>query len=169
MPRGVSEIFHAIEASKRASAPIAANLKAQVDVMKDISQFHYMQFPIMLNNRQTQTELYVMKREAGGRKIDPEDTTLVVALDTENMGRVESIMRVMGRNVSIRMRCPAGVVPYMRAHTIDMHALLRDEGYKMVDMNVSPLTEPITPLNVEERISENIGRYQPRNVLDLRA
>ncbi len=139
---------------------------AQTKLSNDIQQYAFVQIPVQLGEHRTTAELYVMKRKHGKKAIDPEDVTVVVALDTQNMGRVESVVKVERKSVALHAKVSEEpVAAHMRTGSAKLHSLLTDVGYRLSDFNARLQENKVTPLNVENRMERE---YKPLQAMDFR-
>ncbi len=139
---------------------------AQTKLSNDIQQYAFVQIPVQLGEHKSTAELYVMKRKGGKKTIDPEDVTVVVALDTQNMGRVESVVKVERKSVALHAKVSEEpVAAHMRTGSAKLHSLLTDVGYKLSDFNARLQENKVTPLNVENRMERE---YTPLQAMDFR-
>ncbi len=157
---GIDGAARALAMSREAprAAALADKLSEQAKLPDSFERFHYMQIPLQNGpNRQT-AELYIMKRNARGKKVDPENATMLIALDTQNMGRVESMIKVENKSVSLRFRLEkTGLVAYFKNHTVDMHESLAQEGYRLADVRCALIEAPVTPVTAEGELSAEFG------------
>lgn len=131
----------------------------------------YLQIPLNLEGFRTTGELYVMKRDARKKRLDPGNVTMLIALDTQNIGHVETLIDIRDKNVSIGMRAgEQEVLDFIKENCRHLYQALSDKGYRLVDIKYRVLEEKTTPLNAEEiamRDAQN-RRGNERMKFDLR-
>jgi len=150
------------EAISRASPPARAQMLEQthrlmehVRLLNSIDQFVYMQLPVQLAEQRKAAELYLFKRK-GGRKPDPENVNILLAIDLENMGRWESFINIRKKDVSIQMEVRgAAEKEHFNANTVMLHDLLAEAGFKLVSANITFSEEETTPLTA----LSSLGRH----------
>jgi len=121
-------------------------LMDHVRLLNNIDQFVYMQLPVEIGGDRRTAELYLFKKK-GGKKLDPENTNILLALDLENMGRWEGLINFRNRDVSIRMEVQgAGEKDHISENTVLLHELLAEAGFKLVSTNITYATSETTPL-----------------------
>jgi len=77
----------------------------QIEVAESALRFEHMQIPLAVRDGEYQTaELYVFRRKGGQKNADSPGISIVVALNTQRIGRVEAMVREVGGNVSIEFR-----------------------------------------------------------------
>jgi hypothetical protein len=59
----------------------------------------YMQIPLMFSQERTTAELYVFRDSQKKRGSDPENVTMFLSLDTKALGKVETFVKLIGKNV----------------------------------------------------------------------
>lgn len=141
-------------------------LRAQNQLVHEMNNFYFAQVPFMFNEHRNTADLYVMKRNAKAKTIDPNNAKIALCLQTENIGIVESVITVEAKNVNLQINVQSDeIVWQMRSFSPNLAELLHDIGYHLNSLNVKKLKEPISPLNVEKCFE--INKPQKIGVLDL--
>jgi len=147
----------------------AAKLNDSVNLLNQLSHSNmlYYQLPINLSGFRTTAELYVMKRQADKKRIDPHDTVMFVSLDTEHLGRIETLLDVKGVNVSIGIRTEkAQINDFVKENIRYLYAGLAESGYKLANINYTLIDKPSSPMKQEKLLSKMI---EPDHIkLDMR-
>ncbi|MFZ5975325.1 MAG: flagellar hook-length control protein FliK, partial [Bacillota bacterium] len=137
---------------------------AQARQVEHIQQFTYLQIPVMLREKESTAELYVFHRDKRGKPIDPGATVVMLVLDTQCMGKVESVVRAENKNVHIQMRVENERVAQMfegKAAILDRE--LAEAGYRLTQMACRLIDAPATPQNAPE-IALNLLRDGTRRL-----
>ena len=153
------------EAISRAAPPAKAQMLEQthklmehVRVLNSIDQFVYMQLPVQFGQERKAAELYLFKRK-GGRKPDPENVNILLALDLENMGRWESLINIRSKDVSIQMEVQGEAEKkHFSANTVLLHELLAEAGFRLVSTDVACSSEGTTPLTALATLGNHTAR-----------
>lgn len=117
-----------------------------VRVMNSIDQFAYMQVPVRLGDEKKTAELYMFRRK-NGRRVDPENANILLALDLENMGHWEGLINIRGKDVSVRMEVRGEEEKaFFSEKTVMLHELLAEAGFKLVNTSIAYSKEKTTPL-----------------------
>jgi hypothetical protein len=154
------------EAISRADPPAKAHMLEQtgrlmehVRLLNSIDQFVYMQLPVVLGEERKAAELYLFKRK-GGRKADPGNVNILLALDLENMGRWEALINFKNKDVSIQMDVGgAAEKDFFMQHTVLLHDLLAEAGFKLVSTDIKYTEKETTPLTALLSLdSHTVGR-----------
>ena len=131
-------------------------LTDHVRLLNNIDQFVYMQLPVTFGEDRKTAELYLFKKK-GGRKPDPENVNILLALDLENMGHWESLINFKNKDVSIRMEVAGEQEKeYFSENTVLLHEMLAEAGFKLVNTNITfseKETKPLTALSSLERLT----------------
>ncbi len=99
-----------------------------------------MQIPIFDQNQQKTAALYVYKRAGKDRQIDPEDTSILLALQTAHLGRLEALVDIKGRQLAIKMEISATeAIGFLRQQTDSLYRLISEAGYSLINTTVGPL------------------------------
>lgn len=110
-------------------------LMDHVRLLNGLDQFVCLQLPVQFGDERRNAELYFYKKEKrGSKKIDPEDVKILLALDLEHMGHIESFIEIRGREVSLRFEVESDdIADTFRQHTTNLHDLLDESGYKFTN------------------------------------
>lgn len=123
----------------------------------------YYQIPVKISDNNTTAELYIMKKQRNKKKIDPNNTVMFISLDTENLGRVETLIDVKGRNIGIQLRTEKQEInDYIKEYTKDLYNGLSDLGYKLTGIRFKVIDEPATPIKQERLLEEMEQGYKGR-------
>lgn len=138
--------------------------QVQMQLTEDISRFLCLQIPVSVQGYET-AELYVYKRNRKGGRIDPENTSIVLGISTESLGRVEALLRVENRTISLTFGVEnEAMIPAFREESAELKKALSDLRYSLTDYSVSGLSEPTTPLNAEEKLLASVKRRHSGSV-----
>ncbi len=142
----------AAHAQAAAPEPVAQELRGIAESLKlaaDISQYAYQQIPLQMGENARTVELYVMKR-GKRRKIDPENASILIALDTEHLGRLEALIHVNRRTLRLRVGVTSAEVgEYIQTFSKDFDEAMEAIGYRMADLRMQVTQRPVTPLTAQ--------------------
>ena len=112
----------------------------------------YMQIPIQINQREQTGELYVFQRPGGKNKKNGDDSTKVVfALNTQYVGRFESIITANKMDLQLNIRLDNQKIKAMVDNHLDtLERLLSKTKYNLVNLTTSTIEKRITVSNVHE-------------------
>ena len=141
------------ESISRAAQPARTEMLEQtrrlmdhVRLLNSIDQFAYLQLPVSMGEERKTAELYLFKRR-NGKRADPENVNILLALDLENMGHWEGLINIRNKDVSIRMEVQrAEEKDYFSDQTVMLHELLSESGFRLVSASVTCREEETTPL-----------------------
>lgn len=107
-------------------------------LLSGLDQFAYLQLPIQMEGRRKSAQLYIYKKDRGGTKrIDPEDVRILLALDLEHMGHLETLIDIRGREVSLRFDVENNeIAASFKQNATKLHKLLDALGYKFTNSSV---------------------------------
>lgn len=128
------------------------NLQNNIKFINEINNHAaYIQIPLNIFDRHASGELYVLKREAAKKRIDPQNSTLFISLNTPNLGQVDSLISVYRKNISLNMRVESDeIIGYLKENYRELYNGLAQKGYKLVDIKYRLAGEEINLLNVDE-------------------
>jgi len=161
------------EAISRAAQPARAEMLVQTQKLMDhvrllnsIEQFVYMQLPVQLSEERKTADLYVFKRK-GGKRADPENVNILLAIDLENMGHWESLVNIKNKDVSIQMEVRGEAEKdHFNSSTVLLHNMLDEAGFKLVSTNIKLAEEETTPLTALSTFDRYTGGKQ--GIIDFR-
>jgi len=161
------------EAISRAAQPARAEMLVQtqrlmdhVRLLNSIEQFVYMQLPVQLSEEKKTADLYVFKRK-GGKRADPENVNILLAIDLEFMGHWEALLNIKNKEVSIQMEVQGEAEKdHFNANTVMLHNMLTDAGFKLVSTNIKFSEEETTPLTALSAFDRYTGGKQ--GIIDFR-
>ena len=152
-----------IEESMTRAAPSARadmvdqvqRLMEHVRVLNSIETFAYMQLPVKFGEERKTADLYIFKKK-GGKKPDPENVNILLALDLEHMGHWESLINIKKQDVSLQMEVAgAKEKEHFSENTVLLHEMLAQAGFKLVNTDITYNEEETTPLTA----LSSLGRY----------
>ncbi len=144
----------------------AANMLS--DTIRLIDQLNtgglsYYQIPVKISNSNTTAELYIMKKQKNKKQIDPQNTVMFISLDTENLGRVETLIDVKGKNIGIQLRTEKQKInDYIKEYTKELYNGFSELGYKLTGVRFKVIDEPATPIKQERLLKEMEQGYMGR-------
>jgi hypothetical protein len=117
----------------------------------------YYPIPLRMGESNTSGELYILKRDPRKRKLDPENVTMLLSLNTENMGQIDSLIALNKKNVSLNLRVQEeGVFELIRENHKQLYQRMTDLGYKLVDLRYRLMEEPADLLNAKELVRKEM-------------
>ena len=103
-----------------------------------------MQIPLKINRENTTGELYVMKRK-NHKKLNCENFTLFLSLQTSNLGRIESFLNASHKCVTISFRVEQeDLVKLVKDQHRALYDGLLNKGYKLAEMKCRLLEDDNT-------------------------
>jgi len=134
------------------------NLQQDILLLNEINRHTtYLQIPIYNINSTKTAELFVLKRESKRKKINPEDTVMLISLDTENLGRIDSLISVNKKNVSLKIRVEdRSIIDFIKENYRHLHSSLISRGYRLVDIKYRLIDEAVDIFNVDEIIEKEM-------------
>jgi len=146
----------------------AATLENAVKALDRLStSVHYYQLPVNLSGTNTTAEIYIMKNKNRKKRIDPGNTVLFVSLDTNRIGRIETLIYLNGKNASISLRAEnEEILSFVKENINYLYKGLAGSGYKLTDVKYSVNNKASTPVQIEKLLSQlansNYGRLDMR-------
>lgn len=133
----------------------AADISSRIQLGNNIENFYYCQIPIEMSQNKSTAELYVFERKQKGNAEERTNTTILIALETQNMGRVETVMRSERDSLGIEFRVQSPVVVnYLQKTTAELAQSLAGDDFAVKEIRVVQMNKPVTPLNVDQMLGE---------------
>lgn len=129
----------------------AAQAEKQLSLMSDTKRFVCFHWPFVLqDDRRNTAELYIYKHKRKKKALDAENIVILLGLDTENIGRVETMIKASGKNISLQFRV-SKTEAFAETEHIEkqLRQIVRDAGYYLQGMDVEELVQKTTVLNAE--------------------
>ena len=135
------------------------NLQSSLKFINDINNHSiYMQIPLNIQGKTTTGEIYVLKKKSRGKKIDPQNTSVLVSLNTPNLGQIDSLITVYRKNISLNIRVEEqSIISLIKENYIQLYNSLMDKGYKLVDVKYRLMEEEVNLLNAESTMLKEIN------------
>jgi hypothetical protein len=126
------------------------------------NRFLYTQIPVIVNNQRSTAELYIYKNAGQGngakrgKRLDPENVKILLGLDLERAGRVESLISIRGKEVTLKFDCSKSeVVSLVRRESPELYRAIASVGFKLTNVSASELTTVTTPQSAMTALLEN--------------
>ncbi len=134
-----------------------SNLRDNIDFIKSINEHNnFMQIPIMINGDTSTANLYVFKEGKKSKDINPENATILVALDLKSLGHLESMIGVMGKVVNVTFRVEnKSIGDMLEKQSLLLKESLKEKGYSLSPVRIIRLEQPFSLLSLEAMINES--------------
>ena len=131
----------------------------QIEMADRAARFEHMQIPFAVKEGEHRTaELYVFRRKNGRKQTAEAGLSILVALDTDHMGRVETLIREEGGSISLEFRLEqADMADTFKQHSGPLQEAVETAGYKLTGMRFAGLEKKTTVLNAGEMVSLDAG------------
>jgi hypothetical protein len=135
------------------------NLQNNLKFINDLNNHStYVQIPLNILSKNTTGELYVLKKGSKGKKIDLQNASVLISLNTPNLGQIDSLINVNRKNISLSIRVEEqSIIGFIKGYYIQLYNSLLDKGYKLVDVKYRLIEEEINPLNAEQTITKELN------------
>ncbi len=151
----VKEGVTRITGEQSPAAQKATDLTLQTRLGGQIDNFYYCQVPIDTSGGKNTAELYVFEKNRGTTLNEKENVTILVALDTQYMGRVETVLRAQNEQLSVEFRVENGEVGDYLQESADAFAEeMSQGGFSIQSIDVRMIKEAVTPLNAMEILNQ---------------
>ncbi len=150
---------------REAAAAIVNNLDSNVNFINQLNNYSsYVQLPLSIFNQNTTGELYMLKKGSKSRKLDPSNLTVLISLDSNNIGRIDTLMSVNKKNISTNFRLEkSDVFGVLKENHRLLYNNLLEKGFRLVDFTYRLMDEPINIVNFEAEAKKEFIR-SPNNI-----
>lgn len=123
-------------------------------LFSSLSRLSYMQIPIIMDEKRETMELYALKNNEGARPADPGTMKILIALDTQNLGRVEALVGIRDGRISVDFKLVGPkATDYLREGASALYDLASSSGYRISYLRFQSIVEYVTPVNALEVLS----------------
>lgn len=125
-----------------------------------------LQLPLIMNEYLKNLQIYIMKDKKGGKKIDPQNMSILLNFDTNNMGNVNIYVAVNYKNVVMKMGL-AGKEDrdLIEKYSNELEEHLESLGYNLKDLSFR-INEDSHIFSMTDEIEERNPRI--KRLLDVR-
>ncbi len=158
-------IQHLPSVVREAAVNIVNNLESNVNFINQLNNYSsYVQLPLSIFNKNTTGELYMLKKGSKSRKLDPSNLTVLLSLETNHIGRIDTLLSIKEKDVSTNFRLEdGGVFNILKDSHKMLYNSLLEKGYRLVDFTYKLLEDPISIVNFEEEAKKEFIKT-PNNI-----
>ena len=132
-------------------------IENSISLINNMNNQHvFYHIPIQMNDSRSNAELYIMKRGKKNRKINPDDATLFLSLNSINIGRIESLIHIANRkSITLHVRAKnERILNLFKTEYRVIHSALEAKGYKLSRVSYQVLEDKITAANAVKHAHE---------------
>lgn len=139
------------QGAKLARAEVS-NVITSANLNENIQQFTYIQLPVFMNQMEQTAELYVLHRNQNKPKVNGDDgITVMLSLSTQNMGRIETLIKAKNKNIQVELRGETKrVIEVIEKNAVVLSKEMENEGYNLTRLGCRLIEQPISPNNAVE-------------------
>ncbi|HHW47107.1 MAG TPA: flagellar hook-length control protein FliK [Clostridiaceae bacterium] len=132
------------------------NIESSIKFLNELNNYYtYIHIPVKMWDENTTTELYVFKKKPGKKQINPEDSVVYLSLDTNNLGRVDTLISLKKKNISLNFTIEKEeVISFFKDNYISLYNRLLEKGYKLVNVTYRQMKDDINIINIQKKIRE---------------
>ncbi len=153
--------------TREAAMNIANNLESNMNFINQLNNYSsYIQLPLSIFNQNITGELYMLKKGSKSKKLDPSSMTILLSLDTSNLGRIDTLLSIDKKNIATNFRlekCDAFKI-LKDSHKM-LYTSLLEKGYRLVDFTYRLIEEPINIVNFESEAKKEF--IKSSNTIDV--
>ena len=172
LPEQIKELkllINAVDINDRdAAAQKAQHLEKQITLLSEVKHFDCYHIPLTGGSSEQETaELYVYRQRHRKDEAQAENFVILLGLDTQHMGRVETVIRSGGSRVSLEFRLEKPELGDAFVHGArQLEPVISQTGYHLADVSARELEAKTTVLTAEQVLS--LGQEAASGSLDVR-
>jgi hypothetical protein len=135
----------------------------QMELADRAARFEHIQLPLTAAEGEYRTaELFVFRRQGGRKRDGGSGVSILVALDTEHIGRVETLIREADGRVSLEFRLEQlEMAETFSANSAPLREAVEAAGYQLTGMRYAGLEKRTTVVNAGELMALEAGEAVP--------
>ncbi|MEI6102183.1 MAG: flagellar hook-length control protein FliK, partial [Eubacteriales bacterium] len=138
----------------------SSDLHSQIGLNGALENFFYFQIPLQYREQSGTAELYVFERSKKNME-GRNDCTILIALDTQNMGRIETMLRSDGNGLDLNLRLKSDTAcRYAEEHASELKQSLNSSGFTVKNLSFGLLQTKTTPVNAQN-VFANLSSFTP--------
>lgn len=131
----------------------AGEMSSQIKIGAELNHFYYCQIPFETGGNKNTAELYVFERNRGKQEGERTRMTVLIALETQYMGRVESVLRTESGELTVELRVEnERVERFLQEAAEQLAGELKESDFKIGGISVCRIKTPVTPLNATQAL-----------------
>ncbi|MDF2840510.1 MAG: hypothetical protein K0Q99_1282 [Clostridia bacterium] len=145
---------------------VLQDTKSNIDFIKTINgNINYLQIPLNINENKTTAEVYVFNNKKKSNMINPENATILIALDLNKLGHLESLISVVKKDVNITFKVEKEEFrKAIKGAVVALKDALEARGYRLNPLKIIDIEEKFNLLELEELTNVDMGQLH----LDIR-
>lgn len=140
---------------------IIQDAKNNLELVKNINAtVNYLQIPIMVNENKTTADIYVFNNKKSSKSVNPDNATILIALDLQSLGHIESLIAVTKKSIHLTFKVEKDEFKkVISAHSETLKLALEARGYKLDALNLIDIKEKFSLLELEELNKVEAGQF----------
>lgn len=128
--------------------PGAASQQTVTSLKLSDSTMSFVQIPVVINDFKSSAEIYIVKRDSSKKLSLKNGIKVVFALNTEYIGRVESIISANTKDLSLNIRVENSKVQEVVQRELSfLKSLLSSTGFNLSLLKITTIDKPVSVLN----------------------
>lgn len=138
---------------------VLSDIKNNLDFSRNLNSINYIQIPILVSENKTTADIYVFNNKKRSKTINPENVSILIALDLKSLGHIESLIGVTKRNVSVTFKVEKDEFKQLIISKGDsLKRALEARGYTLSNIQVIDISERFNLLELEEITATSINK-----------
>lgn len=174
LPESVARLSGALgEAAARSQAAVepfqaSASLASQLSMGAELGSMLYTQIPLRNDDSHSTADLYILKRDRGTKNIDDANATVAICIETENLGRVESLLHIEKNDLTLRFRVETErEARFIKDRLDTLRAMDFPAQYRLRGVSVALADEPLSLNNAARTLQKAFNMPNTAKGLDI--
>lgn len=143
----------------KADKTILSDIKNNLDFSRNLNNINYIQIPLLINENKTTADIYVFSGKKRSKTINPENASILIALDLKDLGHIESLIGVSKRNVNVTFKVEKDEFKQLIISNGEgLKNALEARGYALNPIQVIDMHERFNLLELEEMTATPINK-----------
>lgn len=118
-----------------------------IELFNEIKKVYYLQFPVTVENREANAELYVFRDKREKSEKPGSSQSALLSLDFANLGHFEAYIQKNGKSVLCRFKAGEEAAALISGEIARLSEMLAEKGFNLDGYTFSKLSEPFTILD----------------------
>lgn len=147
---------------------VIGEIRSETSFIKNIdNMFNFYQLPFIINQNNTTVDMYILKNSREHRKIDPDNTTIFLSLNTQNLGQVEILIHLQDKIVNFNFRLEDDkTINFFERRQDMLEDILSNKGYNAGKVKYALSSKKTNIVNFEHTVRAD--RNTVKDVFDMK-
>lgn len=143
----------------KADKTALSDIKNNLDFSRNLGNINYIQIPLLINESKTTADIYVFSEKKRSKTINPENASILIALDLKGLGHIESLIGISKKNVNVTFKVEKDEFKQLIINNGEgLKNALEARGYALNPIQVIDMNERFNLLELEDITAAPINK-----------